>query len=92
MTPDQRAAQDYKDAKAAYEQATVRIRETRAALNAIIVVRRKDGESNKVIAAALGLTEQFINQSFVKSLGPRRRQTAAEFWAKHDAAATTSAG
>lgn len=53
----------YARAWAAYQQALAELQKARAELNAELVERRRAGNTIKKIAAELGLTQQFVNQS-----------------------------
>ena len=65
--PKEKVARDYAAAKAAHAKVVIRLREAKAAIVAAMIERRDRGDSNKDIAAAFGLTAQFVNQSLVRS-------------------------
>ena len=83
--PGHKAARNYAAAKAAHARAVARLQEAHAALDAVLIGRRNNGESNKDIAADLGLTAQFVTVSLGKNAeyqaaldAKRRAMRAAE--------------
>ena len=76
------SARKYANAKAAYEKALAKMQKARQELNAELIERRIAGKTNKELAAELGLTVNFVNQSttveYRKSGGRIRRPRSSD--------------